>query len=106
MTTVIERRQATRYHFGAIAQVVDLDSDAEVVSITRDLSLSGCFVKTNTSLAPGTEVRVRIRSSGEVFAAVGRITGNISSEGMGIEFREIMPSDRATLEKWLGTAAA
>jgi hypothetical protein len=98
---VIERRQATRYYFGAIAQIADLNSTAEVVSVTRDLSLVGCFLKTNAPLTEATEVRIRITSSGEDFAAVGRITGNITSEGMGIEFREITPGDQAVLEKWL-----
>lgn len=99
---MIERRRATRYYFGAIAQIATLDSDAEVVSVTRDLSLSGCFVKTNTPFAQGTEVRVIIMSSGADFAAVGRVTHNITSEGMGIEFVQIAASDQAVIEKWLG----
>jgi len=99
---VIERRQATRYYLGAIAQVVDLDSHAELVSITRDLSLSGCFVKTNTPFPRGTEVRVIVTSSGTDFAARGKVTANITPEGMGIEFVLIFPSDQAVLKKWLG----
>ena len=42
----MERRQMTRYDFGAIAEVVDLNSREDVVVVTRDLSLAGCFVKT------------------------------------------------------------
>jgi hypothetical protein len=49
-----ERRGATRYNFGAIAEVVDLDGRGEVVSLTRDLSFSGVFVKTTTPLPTGT----------------------------------------------------
>jgi len=99
---VIERRQAIRYYLRGIAQVVDLDSHAELISITRDLSLSGCFVKTNTPFPQGTHVRVKITLWGKDFVAVGRITANITSEGMGIEFREITSSDQTILEKWLG----
>lgn len=40
----LERRGATRYNFGAVAGVIDLDEPDEIVSLTRDLSLSGCFV--------------------------------------------------------------
>jgi PilZ domain len=98
-----ERRGATRYNFGAIAEVVDLDRRAEVVSLTRDLSFSGAFVKTTTPLPTGTRVRVRITHSGAEFAASGNVTGNVTPTGMGIVYTEIEPNDRAILERWLGS---
>jgi hypothetical protein len=97
-----ERRGATRYNFGAIAEVVDLDGRGQVVSLTRDLSRSGVFVKTTTPLTTGKRVRVRIMHSGAEFAAIGNVTGNVTATGMGIVFTEIEASDRAILEKWLG----
>jgi hypothetical protein len=97
-----ERRGVTRYNFGAIAEVVDLDGRAEVVSLTRDLSFSGVFVKTTTPLPTGTRVRVRITYSGVEFAATGKITANVTPTAMGIAFTEIEPSDRTIVEKWLG----
>jgi hypothetical protein len=100
-----ERRGATRYNFGAIAEVIDLDGRGEVVSLTRDLSLSGVFVKTTTPLPTGTRVRVRITHSGEEFAAVGNVTANVTPTGMGIAFTEIEPRDRAVLQQWLGQGA-
>jgi PilZ domain len=99
---VIERRQTTRYFLEATAQIVDLDSHAELVSVTRDLSLSGCFVKTTSTFPQGTKVGVLVTSSGTDFAARGKVTANITPEGMGIEFVLIFPSDQAVLEKWLG----
>ena len=95
----------TRYDFGAIAEVIDLDSREDVIVVTRDLSLSGCFVKTNTPFPAGTEVRVRIAYAGSDFAAIGSVTENINCEGMGIEFIEIEPDQQATLEAWLGISA-
>src|SRR5438105_11450602 len=50
----------------------------------------------------GTEVIVRIRHSGADFAATGDVTNNITSEGMGVEFIQIAPKDRAIMESWLG----
>jgi hypothetical protein len=98
----LERRGATRYNFGAIAEVIDLDQPDELVSLTRDLSLSGCFVMTTTPLPKGTRVRVRImRSSGE-FTAIGNVTANVTPTGMGIAFTQLEPNDRAILERWLG----
>ena len=98
----LERRGATRYNFGAIAEVSDLDSQDELVAITRDLSLSGCFVQTPTPFSKGTEIRVRIRHSGADFTAIGKVTGNITWEGMGIEFVQIAASDQAVIEEWPG----
>jgi len=95
----------TRYDFGAIAEVIDLDSRDDMIVVTRDLSLSGCFVKTRTPFAAGTEVRVRIAYGGADFAAVGSVTQNITRDGMGIEFVEIEPRDQETIEKWLGVSA-
>ena len=96
-----ERRGATRYNFGAIAEVIDLDRTHEVVSLTRDLSLSGCFVKTTLPFREGTRVRVRIAHSGAEFVATGNVTANVTATGMGIAFTQIEPIDRAILEGWL-----
>jgi PilZ domain len=98
----LERRGATRYNFGAIAEVIDVDQARETVSLTRDLSLSGVFVRTTTPLDSGARVRVRIIHSGEDFKAIGKVSGNVTATGMGIVFTEIEPNDRAILEKWLG----
>jgi hypothetical protein len=91
----------TRYDFGAIAEVIDLDSREDMIGVTRDLSLSGCFIRAKAPFQKGTAVIVRIRCSGADFAATGRVTGNVNAEGMGIEFVEIQPKDQATIEQWL-----
>lgn len=101
---MIGRRQLTRYDFGAIAEVVDLNSREDVVVVTRDLSLAGCFVKTRYPFPEGTEVRVRITYSGSDFAALGNVTGDVTPEGMGIEFVAIEPKDQAIIEEWLSPA--
>jgi hypothetical protein len=100
-----ERRHMTRYDFGAIAEVVDLDSRDDMIVVTRDLSLAGCFVKTRTPFPAGTEVRVRITYAGADFAAIGSVTPNITREGMGIEFVEIDADDQKIIERWLGISA-
>ena len=87
--------------FGAIAKVRDLGSRNEQVLVTRNLSAGGCFVKTGVPLRKGSRVHVRIMYSGTEFTAVGRVTDNVSPEGMGIEFGAIEPKDRAILTKWL-----
>ena len=99
-----DRRSATRYNFVAIAEVIDIDQPDELVSLTRDLSLSGCFVMTTTPFPKGTRVRVRIKSSSAEVTAIGNVTGNVTAAGMGIAFAQIEPDDRGILERWLLSA--
>ena len=94
-------RQSDRYSFAATAVVKELDSRKEQVLITRDLSAGGCFVKTADPLPKGSRIRVRIEHSGVEFTAIGRVTDNVTAEGMGVEFIEMESKDRAILEKWL-----
>jgi hypothetical protein len=94
-------RQSNRNSFAATAEVKELGSRKEQVLITRDLSAGGCFVKTGVPLPKGSRIRVRIEHAGTEFTAIGRVTANVTAEGMGVEFIEMESKDRATLEKWL-----
>ena len=94
-------RFSERYSIGATAEVKELGSRNEQVVITRDLSAGGCFVETTTPSPKGSRMHVRITHRGEEFTAVGRVTDNVRPDGMGVEFVEMEPKDRAILEKWL-----
>jgi hypothetical protein len=94
-------RRSDRYAFVATVMVRDLGSRNEQVLITRDLGAGGCFVKTSVPLPRGSRIRVRIAHAGAEFKAIAKVTGNVSAEGMGIEFVEIEANDRAVLQKWL-----
>lgn len=98
-------RKFERYSFCATAKVTDVGSQMEQVLITRDLSAGGCFIKTAAPLPKGTRIRVRLERAGVEFTAVGRVTHDVS-EGMGVEFVEIEPKDRAVLKKWLADEKA
>jgi len=73
----------------------------EQVLVTRDLSAGGCFIRTTTPLPKDSLIRVRIAHAGADFKAVGRVTDNVSEDGMGVEFVEIGADDRAVLQKWV-----
>jgi PilZ domain len=94
-------RQSDRYGFAGTAEVKELGSWKEQVLIIRDLSAGGCFVKTAAPVPKGSRIRVRIEHARTEFTAIGRVTDNITAEGMGVEFIEMEPRDRAILEKWL-----
>src|SRR5437588_4099138 len=93
-------RQSDRYSFAATVQVKELGSWGQGL-ITRDLSVGGCFIKTAVPLANGIRIRVRIEHAGAEFTAIGRVTDNVSSEGIGVEFVDVEAKDRAILDKWL-----
>ena len=44
---------------------------------------------------------LRIEHAGAKFTATGKVTDNVTAEGMGVEFIEMESSDRAILEKLL-----
>jgi hypothetical protein len=67
----IERRPATRHLFGGAAEVINLESQMEIASLARDLSLCGCFVPGKNPLPKWTGVRLKITNSKANFSAVG-----------------------------------
>ena len=97
-----EHRRAPRHLLGGAVEVIDLESEKQIVTLARNLSLCGCFVATATPFVTGTKVRLRITHWGATFAALGRVAFASASEGMGIAFGEIEARDRAILDTWLG----
>jgi hypothetical protein len=95
-------RRSDPHSFGASIVVKELGSWKEQVLLTRDLSAGGRFVKTGAALPKGSRIHILISYRGLEFKAVGRVTENVSAEGMGVEFIEVEPNDRAILDKWLG----
>ena len=81
--------------------MTDVESEKEIVTLARNLSLFGCFVATATPFLTGTRVRLRITHRGGTFAALGSVAYASTSEGMGIAFGEIEAKDRAILDTWL-----
>src|SRR5713101_8534302 len=92
--TQIERRRATRYHFVSAVEVINVESRKRLISLTRNLSLCGCFVTVKTPSPKGTRVSLKISNSKANFSAVGNVTYNLSDEGMGIEFVQVEAKDQ------------
>src|SRR5437879_11718182 len=82
----IERRRATRHHFVSAVEVINVESRKQLISLTRNLSLCGCFVTVKAPSPKGTRVSLKISNSKSNFSAVGDVTNNLFDEGMGIEF--------------------
>ncbi|PYU60900.1 MAG: hypothetical protein DMG55_09450 [Acidobacteria bacterium] len=104
--TQVERRRATRHHFVSAVEVINVESRKQLISLTRDLSLCGCFVTVKAPSPKGTRVSLKISNSKANFSAVGNVTHNLPYEGMGIEFVQVEGKDQAVLEEWLAEASA
>ena len=104
--TPIERRRATRHHFVSAVEVINVESRKQLISLTRDLSLCGCFVTVMAPSPKGTRVSLTISNSKANFSAVGDVTHNLFDEGMGIEFVQVEAKDQVVLEEWLAEANA
>src|SRR5260370_33726110 len=102
--TEIERRRATRHHFVSAVEVINVESRKQLISLTRDLSLCGCFVTAKARSPKGRRVRLIIATSKANFSAVGNVAHNLSDEGMGIEFVQVEAKDQTVLEEWLAEA--
>jgi len=102
----IERRRATRHHFVSAVEVINVESRKQLISLTRNLSLCGCFVTVKAPSPKGTRVSLKISNSKSNFSAVGDVTHNLFDEGMGIEFVQVEGKDKAVLEEWLAEASA
>jgi hypothetical protein len=105
-TTQIEQRRATRHHFVSAVEVINVESRKQLISLTRDLSLCGCFVTVKAPPPKGTRVSLKISNSKANFSAVGNVSHNLSDEGMGIEFVQVEAKDQVVLEEWLAEASA
>ena len=104
--TQIEQRRATRHHFVSAVEVINVESRKQLISLTRNLSLCGCFVTVKAPSPKGTRVSLKISNSKANFSAVGNVTHNLSDEGMGIEFVKVEGKDQAVLKEWLAEANA
>jgi hypothetical protein len=103
----VEQRRATRYDFGAAAELTiwgraDLESGQVVVALVRGLNAYGCFMKTCKRLPVGAQVMLRMTHSEMRFSATGRVVHQ-TKDGVGFEFTEIGPVDRERLEALLAT---
>jgi PilZ domain len=97
----VEQHRAMRRPFAARVEVVDVESERQVTSVTGDLSVFGCFVETPTPFPRGTKVRIRINHRGSTFVALGEVS-NLRPNGMGVRFGAIEAAHQQTLETWLG----
>ncbi len=74
--------------------------------VTRDISAGGIFVTAKTLFSEGSEVRVSLRLAADqsVLTLHGKVVHSLPGTGMGIEFQNIEPTARESLEKFVDEA--
>lgn len=100
----LERRRAERT---ALTVRIDYATVDEIFSeFTRDINEGGLFIETEKPHRPGTEVSMQFHLPGsdEVVETTGRVIrvssgGHGMPPGMGIEFDELKPDDRRTIDR-------
>jgi hypothetical protein len=95
-----EQHRATRHAFVARVEVVDLDSERQIIAHTGNLSTFGCFIETGVSFPRGTRIRMRITHRGTTFVALGQVA-DTRTTGMGVRFASMEPAHQQILENWL-----
>jgi hypothetical protein len=95
-----EQHRATRHTFVARVEVVDLDSEKQLIARTGNLSTFGCFIETGIAFPRGTRIRMRITHRGTIFVALGQVA-DTRTTGMGVRFTSMEPAHQQILENWL-----
>lgn len=96
-----DRRRYPRYRCPGEVEAVDLATNTKARGMVSDISLGGCYMDVVSPLASGTEVQIRVKTSGVVIETRGIVRASHPSMGMGLEFTEMSPENRARLDTLL-----
>jgi hypothetical protein len=97
-----ERRSGSRSPFIAPVEIVEMRTGSRIQARTSDLSVQGCYVDTLNPLPIGAAVRLQIHRAGMILDVVANVSSRHAGSGMGLVFGEIMETQRALVESWLG----
>ena len=100
---VRDRRYAIRYPFAADAELIDLESGAQVEGVTSDISLGGCFICTSKPLNLNARARMKLHRKGQTLEALVVVRIVKPRIGMGIEFFDLEPPNNEMLSAWIET---
>jgi hypothetical protein len=97
MSSGKERREAKR-----ISYICEVECEGEGVSRLRtrlnDISMTGAFIDSMTTFAPGTSLRLKFKVKDIPIVADAEIRYSMPQMGMGVRFTNITPEHLAVLE--------
>ncbi len=97
----VERRQYRRAQI--VAQVRCEASGHKQLLVTRDISAGGLFLRSPKPLPSGAEVELsfHLHANDPLLSCRATVVNSIPGRGMGVEFRELDPTIRQALEKFV-----
>jgi PilZ domain-containing protein len=98
-----ERRSSPRFPIVLAVEVVELPRGAKLSARASDVGRHGCYIDTLNPIPQGSQVRVRMTHSHEVFETLGRVVYVSPRMGMGVAFEDVSPEELAKLDRWLSS---
>ena len=100
-----DKRGAPRYPLIASAEVIEVETGSSFSARTSDISRTGCYIDMLNPSAQGTQLRVIIKNSNDVFEATARVVFMVPGLGMGVAFLRVAQQHEAVLTKWIAELA-
>ena len=102
MSNIIERRDSPRFTMSLGVELIEPVVSTELSGRISTISRTGCYIDTLTTLAPGTQVKVRLRRGEELFETPARVVYVSPRMGMGLCWGKNPPGKNlAVLNRWL-----
>lgn len=98
---VRDRRYALRYPFAADAELIDLETGAQVQGVTSDISFGGCFVCASKPLPVNSRIRLTLSRKGQSFEALAIVRIVHPRVGLGLEFFNLEPPNDQIMSRWI-----
>ena len=95
-----QQRRTPRYPFTAPAAILP-ETGAPIGGNVKELSLYGCYLDAESTLAARSRVLVKIFMPGEYFEANASVAYANPTLGLGLVFRDVKPHFLVVLRKWL-----
>jgi hypothetical protein len=94
------RRRAPRFPIDGIAELMKLSSETQagMEAPIKNIAEAGCLVSTQSTLTPGTSLRLVLNIGNYDLAVKGEVRHAALKIGLGVEFREIRKGDRPVLQ--------
>jgi len=96
-----DRRYSIRYPFAADAELIDMDTGTQVIGVTSDISMGGCFICTSKPLPSNSRARLRLTRKGQVLDALIVVRIVKPRIGLGAEFFDLEPPNDQILSAWI-----
>ena len=99
----IEKRRFPRYQVGLAIELRPEGAPAPSRTQTSEVSLGGCYVETNFTLALGTKLHVNFWVHDEKLSTDAMIVTNHPGFGNGMRFENLSREDLEKLKRFLDT---